>query len=142
MLEATGITIDLGHRVLLRDGSFRVASGEKVGLVGPNGAGKTTLLRVLAGDLKPTAGSVSLPSHFGWLRQDVQARSVVRTERQDRLAVRRETHAEPVTEPHRRVLIHPVKINRIVRTSCQSAFVKKDQSAVGRDVSNTGAVQP
>ena len=74
MLEATGITIDLGHRVLLRDGSFRVASGEKVGLVGPNGAGKTTLLRVLAGDLKPTAGSVSLPSHFGWLRQDVQAR--------------------------------------------------------------------
>ena len=74
MLEATGITIDLGHRVLLRDASFRVASGEKVGLVGPNGAGKTTLLRVLAGDLKPTAGSVSVPSQFGWLRQDVQAR--------------------------------------------------------------------
>jgi ATPase subunit of ABC transporter with duplicated ATPase domains len=74
MLEAAGITIDLGHRVLLRDASFRVASGETVGLVGPNGAGKTTLLRVLAGDLKPTAGTVSVPSHFGWLRQDVQAR--------------------------------------------------------------------
>jgi ATPase subunit of ABC transporter with duplicated ATPase domains len=74
MLEATGLTIDLGHRVLLRDGSFRVAAGEKVGLVGPNGAGKTTLLRVLAGDLKPSAGSVALPDHFGWLRQDVQAR--------------------------------------------------------------------
>ena len=74
MLEAAGVTIDLGHRVLLRDASFRVASGETVGLVGPNGAGKTTLLRVLAGDLKPTAGTVSLPSHFGWLRQDVQAR--------------------------------------------------------------------
>src|SRR5207245_9070027 len=74
MLEATDLTIDLGHRVLLRDASFRVASGETVGLVGPNGAGKTTLLRVLAGDLKPTAGSLSLPSHFGWLRQDVQAR--------------------------------------------------------------------
>jgi ATPase subunit of ABC transporter with duplicated ATPase domains len=74
MLEAAGITIDLGHRVLLRDASFRVASGETVGLVGPNGAGKTTLLRVRAGDLKPTAGTVSVPSHFGWLRQDVQAR--------------------------------------------------------------------
>ena len=74
MLEVSGVTIDLGHRVLLRDASFRVASGETVGLVGPNGAGKTTLLRVLAGDLKPTAGSVSVPSHFGWLRQDVQAR--------------------------------------------------------------------
>jgi ATPase subunit of ABC transporter with duplicated ATPase domains len=74
MLEATGVTIDLGHRVLLRDASFRVASGEKVGLVGPNGAGKTTLLRVLAGDLKPANGTVLMPSHFGWLRQDVQAR--------------------------------------------------------------------
>ena len=74
MLEAAGITIDLGHRVLLRDASFRVAAGETVGLVGPNGAGKTTLLRVLAGDLKPTAGSVSVPEQFGWLRQDVQAR--------------------------------------------------------------------
>jgi ATPase subunit of ABC transporter with duplicated ATPase domains len=74
MLEAAGVTIDLGHRVLLRDASFRVAAGETVGLVGPNGAGKTTLLRVLAGDLKPTAGTVSVPSRFGWLRQDVQAR--------------------------------------------------------------------
>ena len=74
MLEVAGLTIDLGHRVLVRDASFRVAAGETVGLVGPNGAGKTTLLRVLAGDLKPTAGTVSMPSHFGWLRQDVQAR--------------------------------------------------------------------
>jgi ATPase subunit of ABC transporter with duplicated ATPase domains len=74
MLEASGITIDLGHRVLLRDASFRVAPGEKVGLAGPNGAGKTTLLRVLAGDLKPAAGTVAMPAHFGWLRQDVQAR--------------------------------------------------------------------
>ena len=57
MLEAAGVTIDLGHRVLVRDASFRVAAGETVGLVGPNGAGKTTLLRVLAGDLKPTAGT-------------------------------------------------------------------------------------
>jgi ATP-binding cassette subfamily F protein 3 len=74
MLEAADVTIDLGHRVLLRDGSFRVALGEKVGLVGPNGAGKTTLLRVLAGDLKPSSGTVTMPERFGWLRQDVQAR--------------------------------------------------------------------
>jgi ATPase subunit of ABC transporter with duplicated ATPase domains len=74
MLEAADLTIDIGHRVLVRDASFRVAAGEKVGLVGPNGAGKTTLLRVLAGDLKPSSGTVAVPDRFGWLRQDVQAR--------------------------------------------------------------------
>ncbi len=73
MLEAHGLTIDLGHRVLVRDASFQVAPGEKVALVGPNGAGKTTLLRTLAGELEPTEGRVMLPEAYGWLRQDVQA---------------------------------------------------------------------
>jgi ATPase subunit of ABC transporter with duplicated ATPase domains len=74
MLDVADLTIDLGHRVLVRDASFRVGPGEKVGLVGPNGAGKTTLLRVVAGDLRPASGTVSRPEHYGWLRQDVQAR--------------------------------------------------------------------
>ena len=38
---------------------FAVAAGEAVGIVGPNGAGKTTLLNVLAGAVRPTAGTVS-----------------------------------------------------------------------------------
>ena len=38
--------------------SFRVAAGDKVGLVGRNGAGKTTLTKILAGEALPAAGSV------------------------------------------------------------------------------------
>ena len=34
--------------------------GDRIGVVGPNGAGKTTLLRALAGEIAPTAGTVSL----------------------------------------------------------------------------------
>ena len=74
MLEVTGLTVDLGHRILVADVSFHVAPGEKVAMVGPNGAGKTSLLRAIAGDLKPAAGTVRLPARWGWLQQDVQAR--------------------------------------------------------------------
>jgi len=42
----------------LRELSFTVVHGERVGLVGPNGAGKSTLLRVLAGIYEPTQGLV------------------------------------------------------------------------------------
>ncbi len=45
---------------VLRDVSFSLNAGEKVGLIGPNGAGKTTLLNVLSGLLHPTAGKMFL----------------------------------------------------------------------------------
>lgn len=40
--------------------SFEIADGETVGFLGLNGAGKTTALRILACDLRPSAGSVSV----------------------------------------------------------------------------------
>jgi ABC-type cobalamin/Fe3+-siderophores transport system ATPase subunit len=59
-LAATAVTAAYGPRVVLRECSFAMDSGEIVAIVGPNGAGKSTLLRVLAGLLRPTAGAVAL----------------------------------------------------------------------------------
>jgi len=44
----------------LRDISFTVAKGERLGILGLNGAGKSTLLKVIAGVLKPTEGSIKV----------------------------------------------------------------------------------
>jgi ATPase subunit of ABC transporter with duplicated ATPase domains len=46
--------------------------GERTGLVGRNGVGKTTLLRLIAGELAPSAGSVTLRGRVGVLRQAAQ----------------------------------------------------------------------
>ncbi|MFH8254328.1 ABC-F family ATP-binding cassette domain-containing protein [Streptomyces roseolus] len=56
-------------RVLLEDASFRVGEGAVVALVGANGAGKTTLLRMIAGDLQPHGGSVTVSGGLGVMPQ-------------------------------------------------------------------------
>jgi ATPase subunit of ABC transporter with duplicated ATPase domains len=58
-------------RPLLDDVSFRVGEGAKAALVGANGTGKTTLLRVVAGDLRPHAGTVTRSGGVGVMRQFV-----------------------------------------------------------------------
>ncbi|MFE3737244.1 ABC-F family ATP-binding cassette domain-containing protein [Streptomyces sp. NPDC059134] len=58
-------------RVLLADASFRVAEGTVVALVGANGAGKTTLLRMIAGELQPHAGTVTVSGGLGVMSQFV-----------------------------------------------------------------------
>ena len=58
MVEAEHVHKKLGDRVLLRDASFILQKGERIGIVGPNGVGKTTFLRVLLGELEPDDGRV------------------------------------------------------------------------------------
>ena len=58
VLEARGIGKAFDGRAVLREVSFTLQRGERVGIVGPNGVGKTTFLRVLLGELAPDAGEV------------------------------------------------------------------------------------
>jgi ABC-type polysaccharide/polyol phosphate transport system ATPase subunit len=51
----------------LRDVNLRVGRGESLAVIGPNGAGKTTLLQVLAGIIRPSAGSVDVRGHVSGL---------------------------------------------------------------------------
>jgi lipopolysaccharide transport system ATP-binding protein len=44
----------------LRDVSFEVKEGQRVGIVGPNGAGKSTLLKIITGNLQQTSGSIDV----------------------------------------------------------------------------------
>jgi ATPase subunit of ABC transporter with duplicated ATPase domains len=70
VITATDVEINVGSRVLLDAVTFRVAPGDRIGLVGRNGAGKTTLTKVLAGELLPAAGSVTNTGEIGYLPQD------------------------------------------------------------------------
>lgn len=60
ILHASRITVRRGARVILDDVSLHAESGDFVAVIGANGAGKSTLLSVLAGLLKPEAGTVAL----------------------------------------------------------------------------------
>jgi len=58
VLDAEGVSVTLGGGVLLRDVTWRLGPGDRVGLVGVNGSGKTTLIRLLDGTLEPDSGVV------------------------------------------------------------------------------------
>lgn len=75
VLEADDLTRSFGGRRAVHGVSLELDAGECLALFGPNGAGKTTLLRLLAGLLKPTAGSARINGQL--LRGDAAARAQV-----------------------------------------------------------------
>lgn len=60
MISARGVCVSFDGNPILVDVDLEVRPGELVALVGPNGAGKSTLLAVVAGDIEPDAGRVTL----------------------------------------------------------------------------------
>ncbi len=70
MITAQAVELRIGARTLLEESSFRIAAGDRIGLVGRNGAGKTTLTKTLAGETQPTGGQVVRSGDVGYLPQD------------------------------------------------------------------------
>jgi ATP-binding cassette subfamily F protein uup len=58
VLDAEDVSLAFGGDEVLRDVTWRLGPGDRVGLVGVNGSGKTSLLNVLAGELALSAGSI------------------------------------------------------------------------------------
>ena len=60
ILQAEAITHAFGSLLVTDAVTLELAPGERHGLIGPNGAGKTTLFDIIAGEIRPDAGSVHL----------------------------------------------------------------------------------
>ena len=60
VLELTGIGKDFGAIRALHGIDMRVSPGEVVGLMGDNGAGKSTLVKIIAGNFRPTQGTMTM----------------------------------------------------------------------------------
>ena len=60
--KAVNISHQFDDNMLIKDLSFNIIRGDKIGLLGPNGAGKTTLLNIILGEIAPSKGTISLGS--------------------------------------------------------------------------------
>ncbi len=59
VIVAENVSIGFAGRPIIRDFSFRIQRGDRIGIVGSNGAGKTTLLKLLTGEMVPDSGKVT-----------------------------------------------------------------------------------
>lgn len=73
MIHLTTISKQYGHRVLYKDASMQIRTGDRIGLVGPNGAGKTTIFRIITREENVDSGQISIPEKavIGYFSQDV-----------------------------------------------------------------------
>lgn len=59
-LELRNVKLSFGALKVTDDVSFALQSGARTALIGPNGAGKTTLINIIAGELRPSSGSIAI----------------------------------------------------------------------------------
>ena len=64
VIELRDVSQAFGDKVILRDAETTILRGDRIGIIGPNGSGKSTLLKILLGELKPDAGSVTLGTNL------------------------------------------------------------------------------
>ncbi len=73
MLHLNDITFRLGPRVLFDHASAALPEGARIGFVGRNGTGKTTLFRMIADELQPDTGTLSIPKQIKMGRVEQEA---------------------------------------------------------------------
>jgi ATPase subunit of ABC transporter with duplicated ATPase domains len=59
LLRFANVRKDYGHRLVLRDVSFKISDGQKIGMIGANGAGKTSILRLITREESPSSGAIT-----------------------------------------------------------------------------------
>jgi ATP-binding cassette subfamily F protein uup len=69
-VELSKVSKALGGRTLVKDLSFRLLRGDRLGIVGPNGAGKTTLVKMLTDQLAPDSGEVKFGARLASVTLD------------------------------------------------------------------------
>ncbi len=70
VVELTKVSKSLGDRLLVKNLSFRLLRGDRLGIVGANGIGKTTLLKLLTGKLAPDEGEIAFGSRLATVTLD------------------------------------------------------------------------
>ena len=78
ILSASDVTLRFGVTTILKDISFSINEGDKLGIIGVNGAGKTSLFRIITGEYTPDSGAVfiSKDKTVGVLNQTVSQEQI------------------------------------------------------------------
>ncbi|MFM7190003.1 MAG: ATP-binding cassette domain-containing protein, partial [Microcystaceae cyanobacterium] len=103
---------------VLKDVTWEVKSGDRIGLVGVNGAGKSTQLKIIMGEVEPTAGEVIRPAslHIGYLTQEfeVEPSRTVREEFWTVFGEANEIHQQLLSLPHQMETANPEELDRLI----------------------------
>jgi simple sugar transport system ATP-binding protein len=74
VLELRNVSKNFGAIQAVNDVSFTLQAGEVIGLMGDNGAGKSTLVKMIAGNFRPTTGSILMEGQEVVMHRPVEAR--------------------------------------------------------------------
>lgn len=103
---------------VLKDVTWEVKTGDRIGLVGVNGAGKSTQLKIIMGEVEPTAGEIIRPTslHIGYLTQEfeVDPRRTVREEFWTVFQEANQVHHQLIEIPHQMEKADPEELDRLI----------------------------